>query len=461
MIRFYLIRAALALLPCSSVMAQLSRVEKQLEISHKRVALFEPASAMPGRRQVKLETGFNNGSITNAKALAELKGKQIESIELLYSLYAESPSYDQPGLNRHRLHSLASHITGILQQPFIAWQLTGQEAATREAASALFHGFVITYRLEPTEETMMDELRYIETALSKITTSSSSSVITPAAKDSSDWNFSRTIKVERQDTLLLKAIETAGMERTDTLYDTGLFGRRVFYLYTTDKRELPDLFGPPKGYLPYGRDTVVTQVLKRHINTWKDIAIVGDLTGSMSPYSTQLFTWYKINSTQFAVKRFVFFNDGNRKADAEKRIGETGGIYVSEGTSFDDMMNTARQTMKSGGGGDLPENNVEAILKAIEECSDCSQVVMIADNLASPRDMRQVYKIGKPVRVIVCGAQTGINTDYLDMARATKGSVHLMEEDLVSISEVQEGGSITIGSQTYTLKNGKFVAGVK
>lgn len=438
--------------------AQVSRVEELLLENKRTTGAYERSALLPGRKQAFLETGFSNGNITNPSVLKELEGKVIESIELVYTQYSESPDFDQAGLNRKRLQALRSALPSVVDNPLITWTLIAQQPKTTSEARGLFHGFVITYRPEPTEESMKAEIMYLEHALSKITGKSTGTVTgtVPAASDSA-WDFNTNIKVERNDTLMLQAVREAGLELIDTIYDTGLHGRRIFYVFTTESKTLPDLFSSINDYLPYGFDSVIMKTFTRNMSDWKNIMIVGDMTGSMSPYTAQLLAWYKINAQAMPVKRFVFFNDGNRMPDSDKMPGETGGIYSRPTENFEQVMELAKETMRNGGGGDVPENNLEAVLYAIEQCGDC-EIVMIADNLASPRDFRLVSKVKRPVKVIVCGAQTGLNPDYLDIARATGGSVHLMEEDITSLSAVKEGETIVIGKQKFRLERGRFMA---
>lgn len=459
--------ALLLVIPlCVAVPAfsQVTEAESELLANAKSVQVYERAGLMPGRKQVFLSTGFNNASILEPAAARELQGKQVESIELVYTKYAESPTFDQASLNHRRLLALQSLLPSAFTQPFITWTLTGQQPSTTPDARKLFHGFVITYREAPTEESMKNEILYLEKALGTNLSaigkldSLADKGKTISTGEEEKWEFTTTIKVEMRDTLLLKSVEDAGMQRVDTLYDTGLFGRRVFYIYTTDTKGLEDLFALKPEDVPYGLDSVVGRVLNRHMKDWKNILLVSDLTGSMSPYSAQLLSWYKLNAESLPVKYFVFFNDGNRMADVDKMPGETGGIYSMPAGSFKEVMQLAEKTMRSGGGGDIPENNLEAILRAIDECKDCDAIVMIADNYSSPRDMKLLPKIKKPVKVILCGAQRGVKPDYLDIAKATGGSVHLMEQDITDLSSVKEGDVIKIGKQTYRLERDHFVA---
>lgn len=205
-------------------------------------------------------------------------------------------------------------------------------------------------------------------------------------------------------------------------------------------------------------DSTIFKVLKRN-DKWNDMLIVSDLTGSMAPYTAQFILWFKLASQQKRVKDVVFFNDGDMTPDNEKVIGETGGIYHQKVKSFEDLIDLAHQTMRGGGGGDSPENNIEALLKAIEISPNAKEIVMIADNLANIKDISLMEKLNKPVHIILCGTLNGliINLQYLELARKTGGSVHTMEEDLTDLVELNEGEKITFSKKTFQIVGGKFV----
>jgi len=213
-------------------------------------------------------------------------------------------------------------------------------------------------------------------------------------------------------------------------------------------------------YTPEGfeMDSTIFKVFKRNPQ-WNNMAIVCDFTGSMSPYTSQLLVWYKLNlkTNSERIKLFSFFNDGDNKPDDKKKIGKTGGIYNTRGQTFEDVMQLATKTMRAGGGGDTPENNIEALLEAIEKCPDCKDIIMIADNFATPRDLSLLSKVHKPINIILCGTYGGINTNYLDIAKATNGSLHTIEEDILNLMNLNEGEKITIDGKLYKIKHGKFV----
>ena len=191
---------------------------------------------------------------------------------------------------------------------------------------------------------------------------------------------------------------------------------------------------------------------------WKNFSIVEDVTVSMYPYSAQLLLWLKLHGLDSVTNNFVFFNDGNEKPDNEKIIGNTGGIYFRDCNSFEQVKKLIRETMSKGSGGDRPENDIEALMLAEREFPGTDFQVLIADNMAPVKDKILSAKLHKPVRIILCGANPyNINIDYLNLARQTKGSVHLIEQDIYDLASLHEGEILKAGKKSYKIENGSFV----
>lgn len=203
-------------------------------------------------------------------------------------------------------------------------------------------------------------------------------------------------------------------------------------------------------------DTSILKILDR--TKWEKTTIVGDVTGSMYRYTAQLLLWVKTNPVGSLSKNFVFFNDGDNMPDKDKKLGSTGGIYFKSCNSYTEVENLLKSTMLKGGGGDYPENNIEALLKAEKVFSATEFQVMIADNWAAVKDKVLWQYLTKPVRIVVCGAtEFNVNIDYLNLARKTKGSVHLMETDLYNLSGLKEGETLKVGKNSFVVRNGMFV----
>ena len=82
---------------------------------------------------------------------------------------------------------------------------------------------------------------------------------------------------------------------------------------------------------------------------------------------------------------------------------------------------------------------------------------MIADNWATPRDVKLLSGIGKPIHIILCGAWYGINVDYINLALQSGGTVHTIDEDLTELAKVNEGETIEIMGKVFEMKGGRFI----
>lgn len=203
-------------------------------------------------------------------------------------------------------------------------------------------------------------------------------------------------------------------------------------------------------------DSTVMEVLKRNI--WKNAVVVGDVTGSMYPYTAQILIWLQLYSLNSLSYQYVFFNDGNDKPDEKKRIGKTGGIYFQQCVHYDQVRELIKLAMEKGTGGDFPENVAEALLGAEKQFPKAGCNMLIADNWAAIRDKELISQLKKPVMVILCGVRNNdINIDYLNLALKTKGSLHMIEQDINNLSSLHEGEVLTIGKKNYKLKNGGFI----
>ncbi|MGZ4097315.1 MAG: toxin-antitoxin system YwqK family antitoxin [Bacteroidia bacterium] len=204
----------------------------------------------------------------------------------------------------------------------------------------------------------------------------------------------------------------------------------------------------------------VFKVLNRNPK-WKKNIIVTDLTSSMYPYAKQINTWLKLYFMKDTAQQyFVFFNDGDSKRDADKKIGATGGIYICKAKTCDDLVNAMKLTIKRGEGGDTPENVVEAILVGLKKVRKPDNIILIADNWAKVRDINLITRVKVPVRVILCGVFEGmeINTDYLNIAYKTKGSIHTIEQDISELINQTAGKKFNINGFDYIIKNGTIKA---
>lgn len=203
-------------------------------------------------------------------------------------------------------------------------------------------------------------------------------------------------------------------------------------------------------------DSTIFKVLERK-KEWKNMTVVADLTGSMFPYTSQLTLWFKLKLKDSRVNDVVFFNDGDMKTTSEKVIGETGGIYFGKATDYETVRKLAIETVSHGGGGDGPENDIEALIKAEEKTDKENEMILIADNWAPIKDFVLMKELTRPVHIILCGAYRGINIEYLELALRTGGSVHTMEEDLEDLIDLNEGETFEFMRKKYTILGGRIV----
>jgi hypothetical protein len=203
------------------------------------------------------------------------------------------------------------------------------------------------------------------------------------------------------------------------------------------------------------RDSAVSTVLNRNTK-WTDMLIVCDVTGSMSPFYSDLMLWISMNGLKRSIHGYTFFNDGDNKPDHLKSAGETGGVYHCEKKDFDAVRQSIMNTIVKGNGGDMPENNLEALMKAIEKYKPEGDIVMIADAMAPVSDMKLLSKIKIPVHVVVCGYGRFVHPDYVKIAAKTGGSIHSINEEVAFLMEKNEGKRFSFGGIDYIVKNGEL-----
>lgn len=191
-------------------------------------------------------------------------------------------------------------------------------------------------------------------------------------------------------------------------------------------------------------DSVVWKVFNRHPE-WTDIAVVNDWTGSMYGYGAQVLHWHLMNYQTSPIRFLSLFNDGDRKMSNQKKIGETGGIYSVESADIPQIINLFNLVRINGSGGDRQENDIEAILETQKRYPEHKEIVLIADNLACIRDIELASKIGKPVKIILCGYMEGfgINPHLVYLAKITNGGLYTLERDFENLKvEIGANGEI-------------------
>ena len=150
----------------------------------------------------------------------------------------------------------------LFENRFWGFDLISQTKATSpEEGKKMFHGFIVTFRPNSTNNTLSLEAKYLENladALSK--------------QDSID-----------NDTIPKKyTIKTHYDMQIGYLHDT------VWYVDSARLPTVPDFFYDQELY----NDSTVLNAFDRN-KSWKNFIVVTDVTGSMSPYIAQVVIWLK------------------------------------------------------------------------------------------------------------------------------------------------------------------------
>jgi hypothetical protein len=154
-------------------------------------------------------------------------------------------------------------------------------------------------------------------------------------------------------------------------------------IYKDSLNQNPNLF--QKHHKP------VLSTFNRFKGDWRRKVIVTDVTASMSPYMEEVLIWHALNLIKGVHSKYIFFNDGDNKRATEKKIGETGGIYFCEGglKELDQIIAKMQQAAAPRmGGGEPPENDVEALLAGLSKRDSIEEIILIADAHSRIRDMK-------------------------------------------------------------------------
>lgn len=433
-----------------------SSVVKKSEIL---TAYYEMTAGGSKVLYLPMNYGESDFSAQQKDAIKNLNNAIITRIDLAYSDYPAKADFSP--LTKRRLEALQKILPNVFLDRNIEFRKIRQTiGTTKDVAAGLQHGFFIYFRPLPTKGSGKEEVLKLKSLLTDKTSDNS-------AEDSTgfSWCSQTAIYADTTETPLPSVLP--GYTRTVTIISVkDAISRELIpkdsedeYLQWGDSVFCVEdkLNGGCDGddYFVYDQiDATVTQVFKRH--NWNRSFIIADVTGSMYPYAAQLLKWIQLNMTDKEKRYFCFFNDGDNKDDDKKAIGKTGGIYPIFTNEYDEVEKTITKAMENGSGGDAPENNMEALLESGKICKDCDSIIMIADNWAPIKDISLLAGYHKPVKVVLCGVFGKINKDYLKLARDTKGSLHLIEEDIYTLSELREGQTIKIHGITYKLIGGNF-----
>ena len=428
----------IAILLCSSILTaqDYAVLNVQKKAQKQSVALYD----VPEKNNVYVfASEFAKDVILSDNIPLELRNADIYQIDYVYTAYKAVDTFSQKQLNLQRLNNLYKIFPEIFDYNMVKWNFLEQTAPKDTAAARkAFHGFVF----------------YTKTFNSDSAFSAHLSEIDSLDKIFADY-FGDTIVSYKPVTVeKIKYLPRLKYKRKKgIIYDKkSIWNRKELNLIDTISYDT--IISVTAGRF-ISIDTVLFSVLHRNKSWNYDSAVVVmDVTGSMWPYIAQMLIWTKKFYQKTNKIRFVFFNDGDRHPDGP--IGHSGGYYSVDTKNFDVILDSADYTMSRGCGGLGPENDIEAMIYAQKRFPNAKFIILIADNYARVRDMTLLKKIKKPVKVVLCGTNNNVNTQYLEIAYRTHGSIHTIEEDIENLSNLKSDDVLEINGKKYRFKNGKF-----
>lgn len=430
-----------------------TRFEKELlaEFTIVEIPEFDSAQFSTEGVLFLLPNDYRSSTYSGADNWLALRDEEITvlGVDIVYSKYPLKKGVfnENEQLLASRLRELFE-IDALLNTDELEWRLVRQtNCGTETQVDALFHGVVIHYlRINRVDEVL--PLADANVRIDNLFSAQESDSIRMDRiaqinlfLDIPDTLLSADMSIEAQETALLQYLEAV---RPDSVV-------AVDSVYLETKSE--QLANFIRIYGGRTSDNVVSAVLDRNPQ-WNNILVVADWTGSMYGYGAQVLEWHVKNFERSEINYFTLFNDGDHKI--KKIVGETGGIYMAETYNLEKLILLYNIVMLKGGGGDGPENDLEAVLEGMHHYPDFGAVVLIADNNACVRDMSLLTHIDVPVHVILCGytPHVGANPQYVEIAIKTGGSVHTIQDDIlameaeVSVDKIEgvDGDEIKIGT---------------
>jgi len=383
-----------------------------------------------------LKNGFRSSEFVNSEEWLQLKDSvEVYRIDVVYSKYPlKKGVYTEIfPLLFNRLNHLFE-LDSDLNDPSLEWNKVLQTHCIDDnQVDQLLHGVLIWYRPYSEETELEPQIAHQVVDPSKTAGSAQTSyeeLKTSISYVQQSTFFSDSLKelligktMDQQRAIIRTVLEAEQKNKPDQ--DLTKIEKIERDRYLTELNSVVNL---------YRSDSIVFKVLSRHPE-WQEVVVVNDWTGSMYGYGSQVVEWHIRNREISGIEQITLFNDGDAKSTFDKKIGETGGIYIQKADNVEKLIGLFQLVMMNGGGGDGPENDIEAILAAIAERDDLKEVVLIADNYPCIRDISLAKLIDVPVRIIVCGyrEEYGINPDLVYLARVTNGGLYTIEDDLENL----------------------------
>lgn len=395
---------------------------------------------------------FSQAQFSDLKKLKNLPPvNKVFSVYLFYTRYRESDSFSQPQLNESRFKELKQYYPEIFNTEKVIWSVIEQTTAkTKVDAGKVFHGFVIYLKSEELLEKIEEDKKIIDHIINSY---SDTLIYIPEVK---------TFKVKKKKTGTGEFIPRSKKKR-----DAGIVYTKKSIWNRNEKTitKLDTKFTiKSKGH--WQRKARFDSSLLNNSNEFKMLTskkwspkttVVMDVTGSMGPYIVQVLLWMKYNPEIVKQGRFLFFNDGDNMPDQLKKTGSTGGLYPIVSGSFDSIKSVMTTAMSNGQGGDIPENDIEALLEAQKKWPETDTMLLIADNEAPVKDITLLKNIKKPVNVMICGAVQSTNPQLFSIAKETGGKLLIGDASIANLRSFKNGDIIEIKGDKWKFKENVFI----
>lgn len=205
-----------------------------------------------------------------------------------------------------------------------------------------------------------------------------------------------------------------------------------------------------KAKQPLRYDEFVVRTLET--NRWEDAALVCDVSPSLENYNAAVLGWVKtlLEAKDTSIRQVVYFGDSEKIEQSSK------GLFSFKPSTYEDAVQRMQTAKEQSSGGDDNEKNIHALLKAQAETPSSECLIMICDNY-TPWDYYLANQVTKPVHIILCGYVGYVDPTYLNLARTTKGSIHLNGDSYTGLDSYTEGMKIKISLYTFIVQNNRFV----
>lgn len=414
----------------------------------------------PGIGKWHIRSKFGHGKISNVPMPEDFMEGEIIAIDYYYTKFKADTNFNQVTLDSARFANLEIMYPVVFKMldKIPVRFLEQTQAQNKKTALFYYHGFVVHYRTpyilkeERLQEIVDMEKMFKRGFINDFAPQFGETRVISGTRPGdilSVWGYNLSLgdpdTVIRSHAKFVKqTVDLNSRDEFVTCYQEGpqvASDTILVKMYRVPKNYYPGSTPPPFTSSMYGLKDIeyegskldemafrrpkfyneVTSDLFKSLSAYKrdSIVLVIDVTGSMTKSIAQVLRWATQPKMKSKIKGVVFFNDGDQKSGSSKVIGSTGGIYSIK--KLKGLQKTLIEAMTNGNGGDIPENDLEAILFARSTFGE-GNYILVADNLSAPRDFGLINKVRFPINVLICNGVEVIE-EYVDLAEGTRGEI--------------------------------------